>query len=238
MNAVIDIVLLIIIALCTWNGYKRGFIGGIAGILAVVVALFGGSLLSSAYSHELVPALEPFVSGYVDSQKNREEILEDMGYGDSEKSLNDILTEDASLKSDYAYECLTSAGFYSKTADKLAADAVELENESEMDMTEAVVAVICDTVSYVAGTALVFLMILILLIAIGSIGNLSMRLPNMEGLDEIGGSILGFVKGFIYCILLCWLLSFMGIVIGRDTMSKTTLARFFLAFRFITNALM
>ena len=55
MKAVIDIILLIIIALCTWNGYKRGLVGGIAGILAIVVALFGGSILSSAYSQEVVP---------------------------------------------------------------------------------------------------------------------------------------------------------------------------------------
>ena len=98
MKAVVDIILLIIIALCTWNGYKRGLVGGIAGILAIVVALFGGSLLSSAYSHEVVPALEPFVDGYIDSQDNRSAVLESMGYGDSDYSVEDILAQDSSLK--------------------------------------------------------------------------------------------------------------------------------------------
>ena len=46
MRLIIDIVLLVIVALCTWSGYKKGLIGGIAGILAVIIALFGGSLLS------------------------------------------------------------------------------------------------------------------------------------------------------------------------------------------------
>ena len=63
MKIIIDILLLVIIALCTWNGYKRGLVGGVAGILAIVIALFGSSLLSSAYAHEVVPALEPFVDG-------------------------------------------------------------------------------------------------------------------------------------------------------------------------------
>ena len=63
MKAAIDIVLLIIIALCTWGGYKRGLVGGIAGILAIIIALFGGSLLSNTYSGEVIPALEPFVNG-------------------------------------------------------------------------------------------------------------------------------------------------------------------------------
>ena len=57
MKIIIDILLLVIIALCTWNGYKRGLVGGVAGILAIIIALFGSSLLSSAYAHEVVPAL-------------------------------------------------------------------------------------------------------------------------------------------------------------------------------------
>ena len=87
------------------------------------------------------------------------------------------------------------------------------------------------------GLVLCFLLILILLVAIANIGNLSFRLPNMEMLDEIGGAVLGFLKGFLYCVLLCWLLSFFGLVIGKDTLAHTTLARFFLAFRFLTSGL-
>ena len=90
MKIIIDILLLVIIALCTWNGYKRGLVGGVAGILAIIIALFGGSLLSSAYAHEVVPALEPFVDGYIDSQKTRDAVLERLGYGNSDLSLEDI----------------------------------------------------------------------------------------------------------------------------------------------------
>lgn len=114
MRAIIDIVLILIIALCTWNGYKKGLVGGIAGILAIIIALFGGSLLASAYSHEIVPAVEPFVDGYVDSSKNRDAILERMGYGSSDLSLEDILAQDSSLRYDYAYECFTAMGLYEK----------------------------------------------------------------------------------------------------------------------------
>ena len=92
--------------------------------------------------------------------------------------------------------------------------------------------------SYVGGLVVAFLLILIALVAIGNVGNLSFRLPNLELLDEIGGAVLGFIKGMFYCVLLCWLLSFFGILIGKDTLGSTTLARFFLAFRFITNSLL
>ena len=69
IRLILDIVLLAIVALSTWTGYRRGLIGGIAGILAVIIALFGGSLLSSAYSHEVVPVMQPFADGYMTGRR-------------------------------------------------------------------------------------------------------------------------------------------------------------------------
>ena len=238
MKIIIDILLLVIIALCTWNGYKRGVVGGVAGILAIIIALFGGSLLSSAYAHEVVPALEPFVDGYIDSQKTRDAVLERLGYGNSDLSLEDILAQDSSLRYDYAYECMSNVGFYEKRADVLADRAVAVAEADQCTMTQAVVSVLCDTITYVGAMVIAFLLILIFLVAIGNVGNLSFRLPNMEALDEVGGAVLGFAKAFLYCVLLCWLLSFLGALIGRDTMEHTTLGRFFLIFDFLTNSLL
>lgn len=238
MKAVIDILLIIIIAICTWNGYKRGLVGGVAGILAIIISLLGASIVSAAYAHEVVPALEPFVSGYLDSHRNRDVILERMGYGSSDLSLEDILQQDSSLRYDYAYESLSDLGLYSKRAEDLASDAVNLEAETGSTMTKAIVSVLCDTITSVGTMLVAFLLILILLVAVASIGNLSFRLPNLESVDEIGGAILGFGKGFLYCILLCWLLSFLGIIIGKETMAHTTLGRFFLIFDSLTGSLL
>ena len=237
IRLILDIVLLLIVALCTWSGYRKGLIGGIAGILVVVIALFGGSLLSSAYSREVVPVLEPFVDGYIDSQNTRDDILEKLNYGYSDLSLEDVLARDSSLRYKYAEECMKTVGIYQDRAEEMAVKAVETADRNGVSMTDAVVSVLCDTASFVGGLTVAFLLILILLVAIGNIGNLSFRLPNLELLDEIGGAVLGFVKGFLYCVLLCWLLSFLGFLIGKDTLEHTTLARFFLAFHFITNGL-
>ena len=131
----------------------------------------------------------------------------------------------------------SSAWLGSETA-PLASRAVTVAEESGCTMTQAVVSVLCDTITYVGGLMLAFLLILIFLVAVANIGNLSFRLPNMENLDEIGGTVLGFVRGFLYCVLLSWLLSFLGLIIGRETIESTTLARFFLSFEFITKGLM
>ena len=238
IRLIIDIVLLVIVALCTWTGYRKGLIAGIAGILAVIIALFGGSLLSTAYSREVVPVLEPFVDGYIDSQNIRDDVLEKLLGYDTDLSLEDVLARDSSLRYDYATECMKTLGLYQDRAEELAAKSVDYADRSGVSMTDAVVTVLCDSVSFVGGLVVAFLLILILLVAIGNIGNLSFRLPNLELLDEIGGAVLGFVKGFLYCVLLCWVLSFLGIIIGKDTLEYTTLAQFFLQIKFLTGGLL
>ena len=238
MKAIIDILLLIIIALCTWSGYKRGLVGGVASLLAIIIALLGGSIVSAAYSHEVVPAFEPFVDGYVDSGKMRDKVLENMGYGDSDLSLEDILAGDSSLRYDYAYEVLCEVGMYQQRAGEMAAEAVALSDSSGMNMTDSVVSILCDTITYLGALVVGFLLLLILMVAVANMFNLSFRLPNMENVDEIGGAVLGFAEGFFYCVLICWVLSYLGLIVGRDTMNGTTLGRFFLLFDFVTAGLM
>ena len=238
MKTVIDIVLLIIIVVCTWNGYKRGLIGGLAGILAIVVALLGGSLLSSAFSHEVIPALEPFVGGYVDSQENRVDIMEKIGVGGTVYSLEDTLRKNPELCYDYARENFIKAGISEKRAEELAVRAVNVAEKDGVSMPKAVTAVLCETITGVGALVIGFLLILILLVAMANVVNLSFRLPNMESVDEVGGAVLGFGKGFLYCVLVSWLLSFLGLLIGGDTMNSTTLGRFFLLFDFITGSLL
>ena len=235
MKLIIDVVILAIIALCTWNGYKRGLVGGVAGVLAIIISVFGGTILSSAYAGEVVPALEPFVDGYVDSQKNRDIMLENMGYGKSDLSLEDILIDDPSLRYDYAEEAMRLMGFNEKRIEELSVKAIQLSEETGAN---AIVAVLCDTITYVAGLTIAFLLILIMLTAIANVFNLSLRLPNMETLDEVGGAVIGFVQGFVYCTFLAWFLSFFGIIIGKTTLDGTVLARFFLSFEFITKGLL
>lgn len=237
MKTVINIILIAIVALCTWHGFRKGLVGGIAGILAIVLALFGANLLSTAYSHEVTPVLHPFVDGFIDSQNTRSEILERMGYGSSDLSLEDILAQDSSLKVDYAYECMRQVGFYEKHAETLADKAVKYSNESGVNMTEAVIDTLGDTITYVGGLVLFFLLILILLIAIANIGNLSFRLPAHETADAVGGAVAGCLKGCLYCVLLCWLLGFLGLII-KDALSEAALARFFLSIDFVTGGLL
>ena len=234
MRAVIDLVLLAIIIISIWAGYKKGLIMGVAAMLAAIISLYGASLVSQAYSYEIVPVLRPFVSGYIQNRMENE-VLEDLGIDDTSLSVEDVLSGDPSLRHDFCAACFASIGIYEDAADQMATEAEEYAAAHGETIQESVVAVFCIRAAYVAGVALLFIVFIVALTAIGNIPNLSFRIPNMDVLNDAGGAVMGLVNGAIYCILLCWALRFLGLVIGRDTLGNTILAKFFISIDFITS---
>ena len=233
MHIVIDLVLLAIVIICVWSGYKKGFIIGIANLLGIVVSLYAAVLVSSAFSYDVVPVLRPFVSGYVETQMN-DTVLDEMGISDTDLSYEDILAGDSELRHEFCYTSYRSIGIYDNAADQMATEAENYADANNVQISEAVVEVFCQRAAYVAGVTLMFLIFLIALMAIANIPNLSYRIPNMDLLNDVGGAVMGFINGLCYCILICWALRFLGLIIGPDTLSNTLLARFFISIDFLT----
>ena len=230
MRAAIDIILLLILAYCTWTGYKRGMINTCAGTLAIVVALYAGSLLSSAFSSKIMPAFQPFASGIIESKEDA--AIADMGYVGT--SVEDIVASAPNAKYIYATYVFEETGIHFRRADNMARQVVELSDGQNIGVNEALEQVFCKDVLYIAGTVLTGVLVLILFAVIASLANLTFHVPNAPKVDVIGGTAAGFVKGFVFCVLLCWLLSFCGLIIGREVLTKSILTRFFLLFEFLT----
>lgn len=233
MHIVIDLVLLAIVIICVWSGYKKGFIIGIANLLGIVVSLYAAVLVSSAFSYDVVPVLRPFVSGYVETQMN-DAVLDEMGLDDTDLSYEDILAGDSELRHEFCYMSYKSVGIYDNAADQMATEAENYADANNATISDAVVEIFCQRAAYVAGVTLMFLIFLIALMAIANIPNLSYRIPNMDLLNDAGGAAMGFINGICYCILICWALRFLGLIIGTDTLERTLLARFFISIDFLT----
>ena len=236
IRLILDILLLLVLAISVWKGCKNGLIRSIIGLAAIILTIVAANGIATNLSKHLVPALEPFVSGYIDSDNVTDAVLENLGYGDSDKSLTDILLEDSSLKYDYAYECMRETGFFSSASEDLAEDAVNYANRNNISMTDSVITVVCNTAAYVICMAVIFTMLIILVKGLLDVLDLTIKLPNAEIVDDVSGAALGFLKGFLLCILIAWLVGFLGLVTGKKASEKGLVA-FFQAFRFITRTL-
>ena len=133
VHIVIDLVLLAILIICVWSGYRKGFIIGIANLLGIVVSLYAAVLVSGAFSYDVVPVLRPFVSGYVETQMN-DTVLEEMGISNTDLSYEDILANDSELRHQFCYTSYTSVGIYDDAADQMATEAETYADENSVSI--------------------------------------------------------------------------------------------------------
>ena len=222
MRAIIDLVLLGILIVCIWTGFKKGLLMGMGGILCIIIAVYGANLAATVLSYDMIPALKPFANGYTESllAKNDSRVLKQMGWDHSAYSVDDLLLQYPERRAEFASACYRAMGVEEKTAGRMAEDAVAyLENGGTM--MEAVVHTLCATASYVAAFVVCFLLILIVLTVLGNLPNLSYKLPHLDLVNDIGGAVLGLVKGVMLCALLVWALKFMGMLVGKETLQSS-----------------
>ena len=153
MNAVLTLSLLLIVLLCTWAGYKRGLILGVFSILAIIISLYGANLLSTTYSYEVIDALRPFASGYVETTINNEVRAEYniAGVETASISVDDYLAAHPEEVQPFCKRTFEHLGIYSGTAEVLAAETAEYAATQEMDIRNALVEILCLRITYVVG---------------------------------------------------------------------------------------
>jgi uncharacterized membrane protein required for colicin V production len=238
-KAIIDLVLLGILIICVWSGYKKGIIMGVGGILCIIVAVYGANLLANSFSYDVVPALKPFANGYTETMMNGSDsaVMKRMGWDGSTYRVEDLVEMYPNRKLEFCSTCYQTLGFDENLSDRMAEKAVTYARESGSGIRAAVGQILCETVSYAACFLVAFLLILIILTVIGNLPNLSYKLPRFDILNDILGAVLGLITGLMLCAVLVWALRFLGKLIGTDTLASTRIGGWLLRQAYLTRYL-
>ena len=231
LSVLINLILIIILLVCAWQGFRKGVIAGLAEMLAVLIALLGAGMLSDAFSYEIVDAAEPFVSGYMDD-KIAVCVYEELGLEPDDNgeyhpgvSLADLLAESPDVVRPAAVRSLQAAGFYSSLSDSLADDVVTYMQSSGADLVDAVVYVICSTGAWFIGYAIAFFLLLAVLLILLNITNLGFRFPYIGLVNEIAGLIVGIVLGMLVCSVLMWMVQYCGLLLPESKLAGSGVAQ-------------
>lgn len=222
MSIIIDLILLAIIAFCAWNGYRKGFIMGISGILALVIAFYGAQIVADTYSQEFTSMLEPFVSGIVDSavagaqEENETQYEENDVYG-------------------VTYDALGNIGILKSAAEDIAEEIAEKVERTGQTMREEIVRVLSSKIAYVLTAIIVFLLILIVFTVIANILNLAFKMPGLEFINEIFGGVFGLAKGIIIVLVIAWVMRYLGVLVDEDIVNKTVLLEWLMEHNLVAN---
>lgn len=190
MALVIDIIILLIMILCIFCGYKKGLIGVAVSILGFFIALIIAFILYKPISNfvinntEIKPTLQNAISDTVASYIiGNEEIQED----------EEINNNSSQVINDYIDE------FIKKEKQKI--ETTEREIINNVSETVAI------NIIRIGVGIIVFLMAKIALLFIQVLAKIIAKIPIIEQFDKLGGIIYGVLQGLIIIYIILALIS-------------------------------
>ena len=110
-------------------------------------------------------------------------------------------------------------------ADNIAEEIEERIKETGQQLRETLVAVLCSKLAYVATAVIAFLFIIIIFTVVGNVLNLAFKLPGLEFINYLFGTLFGLAKGLIFAFALAWVLRYTGFIFGEKTVEDTILLK-------------
>ncbi len=241
VNSIINIVLVAILVICGWQGYKKGIIMGIIEVLVIILSLYGAQLLSDTYSYEVIPVLKPFVSGYMEGQAERTTYQvfgfepDDKGKYNVERSMTDLLVEQPDKEPEVAFQSFKALGLYDGMAQTLTDRTMAYVQDNSASLSSAIVTISCQAVSWYGGFLLAFIILFAVLTVIVNIPNLSFKIPYVGIVNDIGGVAVGIFTGLMFCSILTWACQFAGLLLPEATLRATGLADYIMNLNLLAN---
>ncbi|MEG0755191.1 MAG: CvpA family protein [Oscillospiraceae bacterium] len=189
--------LLIVFAL--W-GARRGFVLSLCGLMAVVVAIFGASLLSQyitpIISDFLAPHLTPIFEGW-------------------------LVQEGVPQQSGFLWRMMEQA-LMSSLPEAVVGAMPEITTAAALAITVA------GWIATATSFLVTFLVILLLWTLLSHALDLVSKLPGLNMLNKTAGLMVGLIKGTVVLFVGAWVLKHLDGFVPPELTAQTTLFRFFM----------
>ncbi len=220
MRIIADIVVIAVVAVSAWIGYKNRAIRGICAVLAAIISIYGASVISSAYSGEFSGMFEPFIGGVVDTCAS-----DVINQPKDVELVADPLTE-AEKKDPVAvsYAALRQLGIADAAAKRLSETMRDRYDSVSQKLTTGLSKELSEEISFAGLFVICFILIIIVFAVIGNLLDLTFKIPDLKKGDQILGALFGAVRGVILVMTLAIVLRYAGIVIPEQIKEKGLLA--------------
>lgn len=236
MNYLIyDLAIVVLLFLFALWGRHRGLILSIFSLVALLVAITGGFIVSNLLTPTVAEWVQPMVEDTVVSAvqsalpENAVDVL-----GVDGKNEQNIPDDGFSLESVQDY--LEEAGVELPEQIQTFLDQLgEEKNDAPIsveELTAAAVKQTTETIVRVVLFLLAFVLILILWHLLARALDLVSRLPGLNALNKLGGFLFGAVRGVLILFVAAWVLQWypttINTLIPAETIEQTHLLKFFL----------
>lgn len=224
MAIIFEVIVAAVLIAFVVMGAKRGLVLALCGLLGVVIAFAGASVLAHTLSPMVADALEPRFAAAIEEQLN-EQIAQSVEEGTGD--LAGQATPD-SLPLQDVLNALRSMGFYESLVDQVNQAVENGMTQVAASAAAKVAAAVAQSVAYLILFLVGFVVILILWKLVSRALNLVARLPVLHFLNKSLGAVFGLLQGCIILFVAAWVIQFMGGLIPPETVEQTVLLKFFM----------
>ena len=239
-NLVLDLLIVAVIALFALLGWQKGLVLTLCGLLVMFVAYFGAVYVSETFSHDLAVLIQPSI-------QNQLEAAVEKAYPPGGTSTPAPLLPDPDGTHTPEQEAFSASlaqvvavlrrntvfnGLYEAVAQAV-------EDGAILVVTTASAAIAEYLAHQISRTGLFFLTFFLIVVVWSLLSralDLVCRLPVLRSFNEIGGMLLGLVKGVCILLAVVALVTLLGIV-PEEVASQTFLYRHFMNFQLLTTVL-
>jgi uncharacterized membrane protein required for colicin V production len=232
---IIDAVLIFILALCIYRGWRNGLIRGVCGLLALLLSIVIANTAASAYSHTFDDMLKPFVGGIVES--TMQNVLHPSGSDDSGTDPS-ASGDEIPPSGTYAVTAgvLGKLGIVTSAAERLAGEISDETDSVGYVLSAVITDKLCGIIAYILVFAVAFILCAIVFAVLGNLINLVFAIPGLKLADSVAGCVFGLGRGLIVIFFIALLLRYLGFLTA-GTVEKTRLLEYIIQNNPIANAL-
>ena len=233
---IFDVVILILLLLTAWKGYRRGFVLTLCSLLAVFVAFIGATVISSQLarpmSRLIQPALERSITQVLEEQTHAVLPPPETSEASQPPALSDAFSGEEGQEGEEDWlaqlpldEVLDALHLRSLTASACSAKRAASSVSPNTSAARAVADYLALELTRMFLFLVSFALVLLLWLLLSRVLDLACKLPVLSTLNHWSGAALGLVKGGLIVFILCWLLR--GSLISQEAVEGTVLLRFF-----------
>jgi hypothetical protein len=212
---VLDLLILLVLAFCVWQGYRKGLVLSLSGFLILIIALWGASSLSDRFVDPVAERIHPLLD-WVTDDAAEEASRSESGDNDSDAHALSVARKAFSL-----------LGVSGREVDALADKVLTFMEDAGVSVRAGISAVFIRTLAWVVLFLFFLAVIALLLTLLAHFIGMMFELPGLKTLDTVGGLTAGFVHGCLILFAVGWGLRFLGILIPAELIDETVLTRFF-----------
>lgn len=220
-NLVYDVIILALLALAVWRGYRKGLILTVLGFLAIFVALIGASFLANAMAEPVADMVQPVVEQQI--REALDQALTHTSFTAQEGGVASTVDE-ISIKGvvEVLRESQLFAGLAESFENAVSEGTAQMMSSAAASLAHYVAVEIAHGVLF----GLSFVVILIVWTFLSHALDLVAKLPVLSTLNAYGGAVMGILWGGLLVFAAAWVGLRTGLI-TQDMLDGTVLLNFF-----------